>query len=97
MVLQHPEVIAKIKYLPAVSIFLPVHAVITPKSQLEHRLKLIVEQREPRLATIFAEEKTASVISKLKHLIRDLNYNTRKKSIAIFALYWSSYAALLFH
>jgi len=82
--LQHPQVTAKIKYLPAVSIILAVHQVITPKNQLEYRLKLITEKIERRLETIYSVEKVALVITKLKNLICGLDYDTHKRSIAIF-------------
>ena len=84
VVLEKPSVISKIKYLPAVSILLPVHGALTSKSQLEHRLKLIVEKIELRLTSLFSKEKTASVVSNLKNLIHNLNYNIHKESIVIF-------------
>ena len=82
--LQRPQVIAKIKYLPAVSIILTIHQGITLKNQLEYRLKLIMEKIERRLETFCSTEQAAPVITKLKNLILDLDYNTHKKSIAIF-------------
>ena len=82
--LEQHQVIAKIKYLPAVSIILPFQPVITPKSQLEYRLKLIMGKIEQRLVTLYSVEKAMPMIIKLKNLIRNLNYYTNKKSIAIF-------------
>lgn len=82
--LHHRQVIAEIKYLPAVSIILPFQPVITPKSQLAHKLKLIMGIIEQRLVTLYPVEKAVPVIMKLKNLIRNLNYSTPKKSIAIF-------------
>ena len=84
VVRQHPTVSAKIKCLPAVSIFLPLHASISPKIQLEHKLKLIVEKVESSLSTLCPQEKAAAIVHTLKALISTLNYNTHKKSIAIF-------------
>jgi hypothetical protein len=84
IVLQQPQVSPEIKYLPAVSIILPVQPVNTPKSNLEYRLKLIMEKLEQRLVTLYSEKKAVPVISKLKNLIRNLNYRTHKKGIAIF-------------
>jgi hypothetical protein len=82
--LKPPKVIAKIKYLHAVSIFLPVDAVIVPKVPLEFTLTSIMEKIKTLLATLYSEEETAWVIGKLKNLIQDINYNTHKKSIVIF-------------
>jgi hypothetical protein len=84
IVLEQSRVSSIIKYLPAVSIFLPVHAETSSKSQLEHTLKSILEKIEPALAPLCPEENAASIIRSLKTLIDNLNYNTRKKSIAIF-------------
>ena len=83
-ILQRSQAITEIKCLPAVSIILAVHQVITPKNQLEYRLKLIMEKIERRLETIYSAEKVALVITKLKNLICGLDYNTHKRSIAIF-------------
>jgi len=83
-ILQQPQLISEITYLPAVSIILPVQPVNAPKSQLENRLKLIIEKIEQRLVTLYSEKKAVPVIIKLKNIIRNLNYNTHKKGIAIF-------------
>src|SRR6476469_953475 len=82
--LEQQEVIAKIKYLPAISIILPFQPVITAKNQLEYRLKMIMGKIELRLVTLYSAEKAMPMIIKLRNLIRNLNYYTNKKSIAIF-------------
>ena len=43
-----------------------------------------MEKIEQRLLALYSEEKAVPVIIKLKNLIRNLNYNTHKKGIAIF-------------
>lgn len=84
IVLQQPRVTAEINYLPAVSIILPVDHLITQKNKLEYKLKLIMEKIERRLVTLYSEKKAIPIITKLKNLIRNLDYNTHKKGIAIF-------------
>ena len=83
-ILHHPQVTSKIKYLPAISIIVPVPPVIAPKNQLEHKLKLITEKIELKLINSYAAEKAEPVLAKLKNIVSDLDYNTHKRSIAIF-------------
>ena len=84
LVLRKREVIAEIKYLPAVSIVMPFQPVVTPKSKLEYKLKLIMGKIEQELLTLYSVEKAVPLIIKLKNFIRNLNYNTPTKSIVIF-------------
>lgn len=84
LVLQKRQVIAEIKYLPAVSIVMPFQPVITSKSKLEYKLKLILGKIEQELLTLYSVEKAVPLIIKLKNFIRTLNYNTPTKSIVIF-------------
>ena len=83
IVLQQTRINPEIKYLLAVSIVFPVQALI-PKNQLESRLKALELKVEERLATLYSAIRTAPLITKLKRIIRDLDYKTHKKGIAIF-------------
>lgn len=78
------EVITTVKYLPAVSIIMPFTPVITLKKNMEYRLKNVMGKVEAMLATNYTAEKAIPVIIKLKNIFCGLNYNTQKKSIAIF-------------
>jgi len=82
-ILQEPRVSPEIKSLLAASILLPVQAAIT-RNQLEYRLKLLESKVEEQLLNHYPEKQTAPVISKLKHIIGNLDYRTHKKGIAIF-------------
>ena len=82
--LEQRQAIAEIKYLPAVSIILPFQPVITSKSQLACRLKLIMGKIERELVKLYSVEKAMPLIIKLKIIIRNLNYNSPTKSIAVF-------------
>jgi len=79
------ETIATVQFLPAVSIIVPFAPVITPKKTLEYSLKNIMGRVEAILTATYTVEKAIPVIIKLRNLIGSLNYNTHKKSIAIFA------------
>src|SRR5664279_305438 len=78
------EVIATVEFLPAISITMPFTPVITLKKNLEYSLKNVLAKVEAMLSTHYTIEKAAPVIIKLRNLISSLNYNTHKKSIAIF-------------
>ncbi len=79
------ETIARVQFLPAVSIIVPFAPVITPKKTLECSLKNIMGRVEAILTAGYTLEKAIPVIIKLRNLIASLNYNTHKKSLAIFA------------
>src|SRR5690242_18036538 len=72
-------------FLPSVSIIEPFQPMMSSKSDIEYRLKLAVEKAEKKLMAKYPVEKILPVIIKLHNLVRNLNYNTHKKSIAIFA------------
>ena len=78
------EAIAMVEYLPAVSIVMPFTPVITLKKNLEYRLKDVMAKVEAMLVTHYTTEKAMPIIIRLKNLFCSLNYNTHKKSIAIF-------------
>src|SRR6476659_1164360 len=78
------EAVTAVKYLPAVSIIMPFTPVITLKQDLEYRIKIVMDKVEAMLNTHYKAEMVMPVILKLKNLVRNLNYNTHKKSIAIF-------------
>lgn len=82
IILQQPQVSGE-KSLLAVSILLPVQTTIT-RNQLEYRLKLLELKVEEQLLNHYPEKQTAPVITKLKHVIGNLDYRTHKKGIAIF-------------
>jgi len=74
----------EVKYLPAISIILPFEPVMSLKTELEYRLKRAMEKVETELMANYPVHTAVPVIVKLQNLIHQLNYNTHKKSIAIF-------------
>ncbi|HVU57954.1 MAG TPA: hypothetical protein VHD83_22990, partial [Puia sp.] len=72
-------------YLPAVSLIMPFHPVMASKRDLEHQLKRAMEKIESQLMGQYPRDQAIPVIEKIRKLINTLNYNTHKKSIAIFA------------
>ena len=71
--------------IPAVSIILPFDPKMVPKSEVELRLKVSLQKVEKELLSNYSGEQALPVIKKLHRMIKSLNYNTHKKSIAIFA------------
>ncbi len=72
------------RYLPAVSIILPFEPKMSLKAEVEYRLKIAIGKVEKELMRNYSAEKAMPVINKLHQLARELNFNTHKKSIAIF-------------
>ncbi len=71
-------------YLPAISIIQPFEPMMSSKSELEFKLKRAVEKVESQLMTNYSIDKALPLLLRLNFLIHNLNYNTHKKSIAIF-------------
>lgn len=81
---EEEAMIGATRYLPEVSIILPFEPVMSAKSELQHHLKIAVGKVETELLANYPSEKAAPVLAKLKNLIKNLNFNTRKKGLAIF-------------
>lgn len=72
-------------YLPAVSLIMPFHPVMASKRDLEYQLKRAMEKIESQLMEQYPRDRAIPVLEKLRRMINTLNYNTHKKSVAIFA------------
>jgi len=81
---EEQELLGAVRYLPTISIILPFEPVMSSKSELQHQLKIAVGKVEMELMTNYPAEKAIPVIARLKNLVGSLNYNTRKKALAIF-------------
>ena len=69
---------------PAVSIILPFEPKMSLKSEIEYKLKFSYARVEQELLVNYPKEIAMVVLQKLQKMIRNLNYNTHKKSIALF-------------
>ena len=81
---EEKAVMEEIKYLPTISILQPFAPMMSLKSELEYKLNRALEKVESDLMDHYPADKVLPVILKLNILIHNLNYNTQKKSIAIF-------------
>ncbi|MEY4702856.1 MAG: hypothetical protein RIR96_753 [Bacteroidota bacterium] len=78
------EVLQSTHYLPCISLIMPFDPKMGLKKEVNHKLKLAANQIKRQVFEQYPEEKAKSVTDKLMMLIDGLNYNTHKKSVAIF-------------
>jgi len=78
------EVMGTVHYRPAVSIILPFEPKMGLKKELTHSLKIAADKVEQELFENYPHEVATLVMQKLRTIIKGLNFNTHKKSIAIY-------------
>jgi len=78
------EVMEAVHYRPAVSIILPFEPKMNLKTELTHSLKTAADKVELELLKNYPDEMAILVMHKLRAIIKNLNLNTHKKSIAIY-------------
>jgi hypothetical protein len=78
------EVTEAVQYSPAVSIIMPFEPKMNLKTELTHSLATAVDKVEMELMENYPGEMSYLVMQKLRTIIRNLNFTTHKKSIAIY-------------
>lgn len=78
------EVMHAIPYRPAVSIILPFEPKMNLHTELGYMLKTATDKVHRQLAESYPADTSRMVMEKLENIIGHLNYNTHKKSIAIY-------------
>lgn len=78
------EVIGAVHYRPAVSVIMPFEPKMTLKAELTHSLKVAAKKVERELQDNYPDDMGTLVTQKLNNILQSLNYNTHKKSIAIY-------------
>lgn len=78
------EVIGALHYRPAVSVIMPFEPKMGLKTELTHALAMAAGQVERELLEHYPPETELMMMQKLRSVIKNLNFNTYKKSIAIF-------------
>lgn len=78
------EVLHAVHYRPAISIIMPFEPKMNPKAELTDALKTAVAKTELELRGNYTNEICELMLHKLSNLLKNLNFNTHKKSIAIF-------------
>lgn len=78
------KMISVAKQRPCVSIVMSFEPVIASKDEMAHRLKITLERVKRELLSTYPETKAMPVVLKLQNLIRNIDYNTGKRAIALF-------------
>lgn len=78
------EVMDAVHYRPAISIIMPFEPKMNIKAELAHSLKTATDRVAQELQDKYPGESGMLVMQKLRKLVANLNYNTHKKSIAIY-------------
>lgn len=78
------EVLQAVHYRPSVSIIVPFEPKMSLKTELTHSLKAAADRVERELKEGYPKEMGILVMEKLRAILKNLNYNTFKKSIAIY-------------
>ncbi|MEO8110691.1 MAG: hypothetical protein ABI594_11685 [Ginsengibacter sp.] len=84
LMLAHNDLSETVHDFPSVSIIMPFEPKMTSKRVLSDSLNRKILKAEQRLVQNFPVEMALLVINKLKTIIKELNYSTHKKSIAIY-------------
>ncbi len=78
------EVMEAVHYRPAVSVIMPFEPKMNLQVKLTHSLKTAADKVELELQKNYPDEMSSIVMHKLRAIIKDLDFNTTKKSIAIY-------------
>lgn len=81
---EYAEILEAPNYFPCISLIMPFEPKMGLKADLAHKLKMASDKIENELMANYPDDKVKPVLKKLKTVINELNYNTHKKSIAIF-------------
>ncbi len=78
------EVMDAMHYRPAISIIMPIEPELSLKTELAYSLKIAADKAEKELQENYPDELGKLVMQKLRAIIKNLNFSTHKKSIAIY-------------
>lgn len=78
------EVLESPKYFPSVSLIIPIESKINQQTELEYKLKNLYHKIETDLNKNFSSEKAIPVLNKLSKIIEQVDFQSTKKSIAIY-------------
>ncbi len=78
------ELIEAVQYRPAISIIMPFEPKMSLKTEIIHSLKVAGDKVERELQENYPDEMGRLVLHRLRDIFSHLNFNTHKKSIAIY-------------
>ncbi|HEX5025489.1 MAG TPA: hypothetical protein VFV68_09455, partial [Agriterribacter sp.] len=79
------EIMEAVHYRPAVSMIMPFDPGRSSKTQLHHSLETAADKVERELLENYPAELKMLVMQKIRAIIKNLNFDTHQKSIAIYA------------
>ncbi|MBZ5856551.1 baeRF3 domain-containing protein [Flavihumibacter profundi] len=81
---EYKEVLTAPEYLPCISLIMPFEPKMCLETELSYKLDNAADRIERKLKGLYTEERVECVMKSLRFLLKSLDYNTHKKSIAIF-------------
>lgn len=78
------EIMDVVHYRPALSIILPLEAQISLKTEMSHKFKIVTDKAERELHQYYPEEQCRPVLEKLRQIIANLDFPSKKRGIAIY-------------
>jgi hypothetical protein len=78
------EVTESIHYRPCISIIMPFEPKMSAKAEITQQLKFATDKIEREIKENYPDDIARLVMQKLKAIVRNLNFSTFKKSIAIY-------------
>lgn len=78
------KVTTSLHYRPCISIIMPFEPKMSAKAELTHQLKCAADKVEKEIKANYPDDLGRLVIQKLRNIIKNLNFSTFKKSIAIY-------------
>lgn len=72
------------KTTPVVSLFMPFEPKMVAKNKLVYKLQLLMQEAEQKLIKDFSFVTAEPVLKRLRAVVKNLNYSTHKKSVAIY-------------
>ncbi len=81
---EEKTIISAARQRPSVSIVMTFEAVIASKDEMRHRLQITLDRVKRELLAAYPESKAMPVVLKLQNLVRNVDYSTDKRAIALF-------------
>ncbi len=78
------EVSGALHYRPCISVIMPFEPMMSGKAEIAEHLKFAIDKVEREVRQDYSDERADIVLQKLRTIIRNLNFNMFKKSIAIY-------------
>ena len=80
----YADVLQSPHYLPCISMILPFEPKMSIEIELRQRLKIAEQKVAQQIRELYPSDRAEPVLQKLHQLIDELNFDTHKKSIALF-------------